>query len=167
MRQMLATLRFTSLWGTERKFSCNRACVWSGKFGGSFKMNNDLFFMKSDVRCKHKTKLTTPSPMLWTTQGRCAVDPIWAWTTVEFSVPKVIGRVGGRSTSSGFRVRSSVLAFTSATSACIPATGHSVKIEKTFQVYWIYFNLNELFSFFMDMRHLVTYVKNLKGVLML
>lgn len=75
-----------------------------------------------------RTNLTIPSPRLWTTQGSKAVEPDCAEITVEFPVPKVIGRVGGRSMSNGFPVMlaSNVFPF-AATISAVTAAGHSEK----------------------------------------
>lgn len=69
--------------------------------------------------------LTVPSPRLWTTQGIRAVDPDCAETDVEFSVPKVIGKVGGRSTSNGFPVVPSNEFMLISTISAVTAAGYS------------------------------------------
>lgn len=72
------------------------------------------------------SSLTTPSPRLWTTQGRSAVDPDWAEITVEFSVPKLIGSVGGKSMSNGFMLASSEFPC-AVTISAVTAVGYSEK----------------------------------------
>lgn len=84
-----------------------------------------MLFQKLFEECSRN--LTIPSPRLWTTQGRSAVDPDWAEITVEFSVPKLIGSVGGRSMSNGFMLASNEFPFVGTISA-VAAVGYSEKI---------------------------------------
>lgn len=58
-------------------------------------------------------------------QGIKAVEPICAETDVEFSVPKVIGSVGGRSTSNGFPVVPSNEFMLTSTISAVTAAGYS------------------------------------------
>lgn len=83
-----------------------------------------MLFQKLFEECSRN--LTIPSPRLWTTQGRSAVDPDWAEITVEFSVPKLIGSVGGRSMSNGFMLASNEFPFVGTISA-VAAVGYSEK----------------------------------------
>lgn len=55
------------------------------------------------------------------------MDPDWAEITVEFSVPKLIGSVGGRSMSNGFMLASNEFPFVGTISA-VAAVGYSEKI---------------------------------------
>lgn len=81
--------------------------------------------MRQSTDCMFQQALTVPSPRLWTTQGIRAVDPDCAETDVEFSVPKVIGKVGGRSTSNGLPVVPSNEFTLMSTISAVTAAGYS------------------------------------------